>query len=92
MYYKKQDFSTAIRLWNQCKLDIIEKQKKYSQQHRYSLINHEQRKNYLTKREEYRETFSMMDMYLNIGIKMMDMTMVLEVLNMFKKLDRLPKN
>lgn len=31
-------------------------------------------------------------MYLDIGIKMMDMRMVLEGLNMFKKLGRMPKN
>jgi hypothetical protein len=34
----------------------------------------------------------MMHMYLDIGIKMMDMRMVLEGLNMFKKLGRMPKN
>jgi hypothetical protein len=34
----------------------------------------------------------MIDMYLNIGIKMMDMNIVLEALNIFKKIDRLPKN
>lgn len=33
-----------------------------------------------------------MHMYLDIGIKMMDMRMVLEGLNMFKKLGRMPKN
>jgi hypothetical protein len=31
-------------------------------------------------------------MYLDIGIKMMDMRMVLDGLNMFKKLNRMPKN
>ncbi len=34
----------------------------------------------------------MMHMYLDIGIKMMDMRMVLDGLNMFKKLNRMPKN
>lgn len=33
-----------------------------------------------------------MHMYLDIGIKMMDMRMVLDGLNMFKKLNRMPKN
>ncbi len=31
-------------------------------------------------------------MYLDIGIRMMDMRMVLDGLNMFKKLKRMPKN
>lgn len=31
-------------------------------------------------------------MYLDIGIKMMDMRMVLDGLNMFKRLNRMPKN
>jgi len=34
----------------------------------------------------------MMDMYLQIGIKMMDMRIVLEALNNFKKINRPPKN
>jgi hypothetical protein len=34
----------------------------------------------------------MMHMYLDIGIRMMDMRMVLDGLNMFKKLKRMPKN
>ena len=33
-----------------------------------------------------------MHMYLDIGIKMMDMRMVLDGLKMFKKLGRMPKN
>lgn len=43
-------------------------------------------------KEENRETFNMMHMYLDIGIRMMDMRMVLDGLNMFKKLKRMPKN
>jgi hypothetical protein len=43
-------------------------------------------------KEENRETFNMMHMYLDIGIMMMDMQMVLDGLNMFKKLKRTPKN
>jgi hypothetical protein len=31
-------------------------------------------------------------MYLDIGVKMMDMRMVLDALEMFKKLGRPPKN
>lgn len=34
----------------------------------------------------------MMHMYLDIGIRMMDMRMVLDGLNMFKNLKRMPKN
>lgn len=34
----------------------------------------------------------MMHMYLEIGIKMMDMRMVLDGLEMFKKIKRTPKN
>ncbi len=34
----------------------------------------------------------MMHMYLEIGVRMMDMRMVLDGLNMFKKIGRLPKN
>jgi hypothetical protein len=34
----------------------------------------------------------MMHMYLDIGIKMIDMRMVLDGLEMFKKIKRTPKN
>lgn len=33
-----------------------------------------------------------MHMYLDIGIKMLDMRMVLDALEMFKKIKRTPKN
>ncbi len=39
-----------------------------------------------------RPTFNAMETYLQIGIRLMDMNMILDVLDMFKKLKRHPKN
>ena len=43
-------------------------------------------------REDIRPTFQAMETYLQIGIRLMDMQMVLKALNMFKELKRQPKN
>jgi tetratricopeptide (TPR) repeat protein len=43
-------------------------------------------------KEDLRPTFNAMEAYLQIGIRLMDMKMVLEALEMFKKLNRHPKN
>lgn len=43
-------------------------------------------------REDLRPTFNAMETYLQIGIRLMDMNMVLKALDMFKKLKRHPKN
>ena len=42
--------------------------------------------------EDMRATFNAMEMYLQMGIRMMDMRMILEGLELFKRLGRHPKN
>ena len=43
-------------------------------------------------REDLRPTFNSLELYIQMGIRLMDMNMVLEGLNWFKKLKRHPKN
>jgi hypothetical protein len=43
-------------------------------------------------REDLRPTFNMLELYIQMGIRLMDMRMVLEALETFKKLKRHPKN
>ena len=43
-------------------------------------------------RDDMRPTFNMLETYIQIGIRMMDMPMILEALEAFKKLNRHPKN
>ena len=43
-------------------------------------------------REDFRPTFNAMEQYIQIGIRLMDMQMILDGLEMFKKLKRHPKN
>jgi hypothetical protein len=39
-----------------------------------------------------RPTFNLLETYIQMGIRLMNMTMILEALTIFKKLKRLPKN
>ena len=43
-------------------------------------------------RQDFRPTFNAMETYIQIGIRTMNMRMILDGLEMFKKLNRHPKN
>jgi hypothetical protein len=86
LYYEKTDFNTALRIWEQMKIKIQENQNKYAEKHGQRQMNMD------ILKEDMRPTFNLLEMYIQIGIRLMDMKMIIEALNTFKKLKRLPKN
>lgn len=86
MSYRKKDFNTAIRVWQQMKNKIEEKKEKEASEIGVYKAN----MNLL--REDMRPTFNSLELYIQMGIRLMDMNMILEALEWFKKLKRHPKN
>lgn len=86
LQYQKKDFNTAIKVWKQMEIKLEENKNKYL----------EKKDQYKTEmeamKEDFRPTFNAMEQYIQIGIRLMDMNMILEGLDMFKKLKRHPKN
>jgi hypothetical protein len=74
MNYKKKDFNTAMRVWQQMKLKIEEKKQKEIEKHGVYKTNLEE------LREDLRPTFNMLELYIQMGIRLMDMNMILEAL------------
>ena len=86
LYYKKTDFKTALRIWEQMKVKLkgnwetqVQKQGEYQT-------------NMTPMKEDLRPTFNLLELYIQMGIRLMDMNMVMEALDIFKKLKRCPKN
>ena len=84
--YKKKEFGTAIRIWEQMKVKLEDNRSKYIEEkgHFRGVME--------ANNEKFRASFNAMETYIQIGIRMMDMKMILDGLSMFKKLKRHPKN
>lgn len=66
---------------------------KLAEKERNYVVTHGQHQTTLdAMKEELRPSFKLLETYLQMGIRLMDMNMVLEALDMFKKLKRHPKN
>lgn len=74
MYYRLDDFSTVMRLWNQMKNKIVENQMMMTQNLQGDAVEYEINRNKLD--ENIRPTFQVMHLLLDVGIKMMDMKQV----------------
>lgn len=84
--YKKKDFNTAIRVWEQMKRNIEERKQRDIETHGIYKAN----TNLI--REDLRPTFNALELYIQMGIRLMNMPMILEGLDWFKRLKRHPKN
>ena len=86
LHYNLKDFNTAVRMYRQFEKQMDDRKAR----------DIEVRGEYAAKREvprdDMRQTFNMLETLLQIGIRMMDMPMVLEALAGFKKINRHPKN
>lgn len=86
LQYNKKDFGAAIKVWEQMKLKLDEiKRNSILQEGKHRVEAN-------PNRENLRPTFGTMDLYLQIGIRLMDMKMVLDALEMYKKIRRPPRN
>jgi hypothetical protein len=69
--YKKKDFNTAIRVWEQMKLKIEERKQAEVQKHGAYKANIN------AMREDLRPTFNSIELYIQMGIRLMNMSMIL---------------
>jgi hypothetical protein len=84
--YRKKDFNTAMRVWEQMKIKFEERKQNEIEKHGAYIANSKLLK------EEFRPTFNSLELYIQMGIRLMNMQMILEALEWFKKLKRHPKN
>lgn len=84
LFDKKMDMVGFSRVWEL-------QQKHFDQKKETFLKENPDRLNELAKREELRPTFNSICMYLESGIKLMDMNRIISALQMLKAIKRMPK-
>ena len=90
MYFRLNEFPTAMRIWNQMQHKIRDNQAKLLEKYDPNVKELQLRLD--PSQETIRPTFKALHCYLDIGIKMLDMKQVLDALSLFKKHKKVPKN
>lgn len=88
MYYRVDDLNQAVKIWTHLNEHIDKNSEKFMERYEHRNMMKVVEKD----REELRPTFKALNVYLKIGIKMQDMRIVLNALEMFHSWGKMPPN